>query len=93
MLNIKKYLLFFPFFLTALSGCNYPSSIEAGDACRKWLNEMRDELKKEDKAISTVKCVFDEKSRKYLGYKYFGEEYYPSWIDYENVKVIKRFKY
>ena len=50
-------------------------------------------IKKEDKAISTVKCELDEKSRKYLGYKYFGEDYYPDWTDYENVKVIKRFKF
>ena len=89
---IKKLLLF-PLTLIVLSSCSYPSSREAGDACRKWLNELRDELKKEDKAVTTVKCVFDESSRKFLGYKYFGKDYYPDWTDYENVKVIKRFKF
>ena len=89
---IKKLLLF-PLTLIVLSACSYPSSMEAGRSCYKWEKEQQEALKEEGKSSGFVRCVLDERSRKFLGYKY-SELYKDSKTpDYTNFKVIKRYKY
>ena len=88
---IKKLLLL-PLSLIVLSGCSYPSSMEAGRACDKWEEEQKEDLKEEGKSSGFVRCVLDERSRKFLGYKYSAHKNHDG-PDYRNFKVIKRYKY
>ena len=83
--------LLFPLTLIVLSSCSYPSSREAGQACYKWEREQKEELKDQGKNPEFVRCVDDERSRKFLGYKFSSHE--NGGVDYLNFKVIKRYKY
>ena len=83
--------LLFPLTLIVLSSCSYPSSREARQACFKWEREQKEELKDQGKSTGFVRCVDDERSRKFLGYKFSSHE--NGGVDYTNFKVIKRYKY
>ena len=83
--------LLFPLTLIVLSSCSYPSSREARQARFKWEREQKEELKNQGKSTGFVRCVVDERSRKFLGYKFSSHE--NGAVYYTNLKVIKRYKY
>ena len=47
---------------------------------------------KDGKSSGFIRCVLDERSRKFLGYKYSAHKNHGG-PDYTNFKVIKRYKY
>ena len=88
---IKKLLLF-PLTLILLSSCSYHfSSIEAGKACNDWEWDQKKELRKKGKDTGSVRCLFDERSKQFLGIKYNARP--NGSINYREYKVIKRYKY
>ena len=86
-LKITRNLLFFPLALFLLSGCKYPSTLEAKLACEKW--------EEKQKEIDKFRCQNDlYDGKRILGVEWIGEGTppYKSYV-WSKIKVIKRFNY